>query len=65
MEILLSIIILILLIILAQLLYSRKADGTMTIADSEDGIRRFALELDRGPEDLESKKVIRFRVVHK
>lgn len=65
MEILIGIASLLVIIQISLMLYSRRADGTMTIQDGEDGIRRFSLELDRGPEDLEDKNVIRFRVVRK
>lgn len=65
MEIMVGILIFMMLSVMVTFAWIRRTDGKMVIEDGGDGVRRFSLELDRGPEELAVKKVIRFRVEHK
>lgn len=65
MEIMVGILIVLMLITLTMQVWYNRADGEMLIEQHEDGVRRFSLELDNGPEHLAAKKVVRFRVIKK
>jgi hypothetical protein len=65
MEILLSVIIILLVILIALVLWTFRADGEMVVEEDGNGTQRFSLDLNGDPSNFAHKRTIRFRVVNR
>lgn len=63
-DIFLLVVNILLLLVIAFMLRVQKADGQMIVKLNDDGSKLFSLELDQGPDAIEAKKKIIFRVKH-